>query len=111
MSRPVVLPGFDSPVYSQGIGQHLSFDYHDDAPVQGAKFKIDYAGGQTHEGVFDAQGKADMSGAPAGEGRVQLGEDVRGFVAKAMEANPTHQPTWSDADLVSSLAKGRGDAA
>ncbi|MBC7700399.1 type VI secretion system Vgr family protein, partial [Aquabacterium sp.] len=110
-SRAVAVPSLGSPVYAASKEQSLSFEYHDDTPVQGAKFKIEYAAGQVHEGVFDAQGKADMRHAPTGSGRVRLGEDARSFVATALENNPAHRQAWSDADMLASLDQLRGRSA
>lgn len=99
------------PSFTEGtLKRELLFNYHDDAPVQGAGFKIDYDNGASFTGAVDAQGKADLTGAPMGTGRIKLGEDTRAFQIKASEPSPTYQPAWSESDMQASFDKAQGAA-
>ncbi|MEK6347013.1 MAG: type VI secretion system Vgr family protein [Burkholderia sp.] len=89
----------------------LLYQYHDEAPVQGAKFTIHYDDGGTYSGTTDNQGAADLSGAPHGTGRIELGEDSRPYELKATEQNPAFKSDWDDHDMQASLDRMQGGRA
>ncbi|WP_186047312.1 type VI secretion system Vgr family protein [Burkholderia gladioli] len=89
----------------------LLYQYHDESPVQGAKFTIHYDDGGTYSGTVDNQGMADLSNAPSGTGRIELGEDSRPYELKATEKNPAFKSDWDDYDMQASLERMQGGQA
>ncbi|MDR5854833.1 type VI secretion system tip protein TssI/VgrG [Caballeronia sp. LZ062] len=83
----------------------LSHLYHDDEPVQGAKFEIHYDDGKRYSGTLDGAGHADLSGAPVGVGRIKVGPDSRPLQVKANDANPGYKPRWGEGDFDASAKK------
>jgi type VI secretion system secreted protein VgrG len=87
----------------------LTFSYHDEQPVEGAEFRIEYADGKAFAGVFDKRGRADLTAAPVGNGRIRLGKGTRPFEVKATEcsaAYPAYEREWHDYDYSESRSKG-----
>lgn len=89
----------------------LLYQYHDDSPVQGAQFTIHYENGGTYSGTTDSKGVADLSNAPQGTGRIELGEDSRPYELKATEHNPAFKSDWDDHDMQASLERMQGGQA
>ncbi|MCR1770982.1 type VI secretion system Vgr family protein [Burkholderia glumae] len=89
----------------------LLYQYHDESPVQGAKFTIHYDDGTTYSGTTDNKGAADLSGAPHGTGRIELGEDSRPYELKATERNPAFKADWDDYDMQATLERMQGGQA
>ncbi|MCA8004083.1 type VI secretion system Vgr family protein [Burkholderia cenocepacia] len=89
----------------------LQYQYHDDTPVQGAKFTIHYDSGATFSGVVDSKGMADLTGAPEGPGRIELGEDSRPYEIKATEKNPSYKAHWDEFDMQATLDRMQGGRA
>ncbi|MET3621039.1 type VI secretion system Vgr family protein [Burkholderia ambifaria] len=89
----------------------LQYHYHDDTPVQGAKFTIHYDSGATFSGTVDSKGMADLTGAPQGPGRIELGEDSRPYEIKATEKNPSYKTQWDEFDMQASLDRMQGGRA
>ncbi len=83
----------------------LSHLYHDDEPVQGAKFEIHYDDGKRYSGTLDGSGHADLSGAPVGVGRIQVGPDSRPLQVKANDANPGYKSRWGEGDFDASAKR------
>lgn len=73
--------------------------YHDDEPIQGAKFDIDYDDGKRYSGVLDSAGHADLSGAPGGAGRMKIGPDSRPLQTKANDPNSGYRSSWGESDF------------
>jgi type VI secretion system secreted protein VgrG len=86
----------------------MQYLYHDGTPVQNAKFTIHYDNGATFSGTVDSQGMADLTDAPKGSGRVELGEDSRAYEVKATEKNPSYKADWDDSDMQASLNRMQG---
>jgi type VI secretion system secreted protein VgrG len=105
-TEPVKLPSFSAADATRA----LTRAYHDDEPVQGARFDIEYDDGRHFSGVLDAAGHADLTHAPDGSGHVRFGPDARAWQAKADDANPTHRAKWGDADFAASANKNNGEA-
>ncbi|ABB07620.1 type VI secretion system Vgr family protein [Burkholderia lata] len=95
---------------SRGVAA-LQYHYHDDTPVQGAKFTIHYDNGATFSGTVDSKGMADLTGAPQGPGRIELGEDSRPYEIKATEKNPSYKADWDEFDMQASLDRMQGGRA
>ncbi|WLE57652.1 type VI secretion system tip protein VgrG [Burkholderia plantarii] len=89
----------------------LLYQYHDESPVQGARFTIHYDDGGTYSGTVDNQGMADLSNAPQGTGRIELGEDSRPYEIKATEQNPAFKADWDDYDMQATLERMQGGQA
>ncbi|WP_186260471.1 type VI secretion system Vgr family protein [Burkholderia gladioli] len=86
----------------------LLYQYHDGTPVQGAKFTIHYDSGAQFSGTVDGKGLADLTGAPQGPGRIELGEDSRAYEVKATEKNASYKADWDEFDMQASLDKMQG---
>ena len=82
----------------------LQVNYHDLAAVQNAPFTVKYRNGKVYRGCLNAEGKADLTDAPPGTGRLEIGEDTRKYQVKAAESNPDYRANWSEADMDASLA-------
>ncbi|MBR8035384.1 type VI secretion system Vgr family protein [Burkholderia vietnamiensis] len=89
----------------------LQYHYHDDTPVHGAKFTIHYDSGATFSGTVDSKGMADLTGAPHGSGRIELGEDSRPYEIKATEQNPGYKAHWDEFDMQATLDRMQGGRA
>ncbi|WP_321884717.1 type VI secretion system Vgr family protein [Paraburkholderia bannensis] len=99
----------DLPTFTKAqLKQQLAVRYHDDTPVQGAPFKIHYDNGATFSGIVDEKGQADLTNAPKGPGRIELGEDARAYEVKATEKNPHYKADWDDSDMQATLDKMQG---
>jgi len=108
-SMAVVMPDFASGQLAPTQRQ-VQVQYHDNEPVQGAAFHIDYADGRSYQGQLDAQGRADLSNAPDGPGKLHWGEDQRPFAAKPGDSNPQYVEQLTHEHLQASLNKARGKA-
>lgn len=86
----------------------MQYLYHDGTPVQNAKFTIHYDNGATFSGVVDSRGMADLTDAPKGSARVELGEDSRAYEVKATEKSPSYKADWDDSDMQASLNRMQG---
>ncbi|RAS27800.1 uncharacterized protein (DUF2345 family) [Paraburkholderia bryophila] len=87
----------------------MQYLYHDDEPVQGAKYTATLSDNSTREGVLDAQGKMHLENVPVGPVQVQLGPDVRQFARKDLTKNPDFKgEQLSESDIDSLLAKHGG---
>jgi type VI secretion system secreted protein VgrG len=93
---------------TSNIPAKMQYLYHDGTPVQNAKFTIHYDNGATFSGVVNSQGVADLTDAPKGAGRVELGEDARTYEVKATENNPSYKADWDDSDMQASLNRMQG---
>ena len=106
-AKPVKFPVFNRAADTRT----LTRAYHDEEPVQGGRFDIEYDDGQHFGGVLNAAGHADLTLAPNGNGRVRFGPDARAWQAKAADGSPTHRPTWSEGDFAASAHKNTNGAA
>ncbi len=100
-----------SPAPTSRSAAALQYHYHDDTPVQGAKFTIHYDSGATFSGTVDNKGMADLTGAPQGPGRIELGEDSRAYEIKATEKNAGYKADWDDFDMQATLERMQGGQA
>jgi len=85
----------------------LTRAYHDNEPVQGARFDIDYDDGSQYSALLDAAGHADLTHAPDGNGLIRFGADERDWEAKVEDAGPMHAAKWSEYDFEASANKNR----
>ncbi|RXV72279.1 type VI secretion system tip protein VgrG [Burkholderia stabilis] len=87
----------------------LQYQYHDNEPVQGAKYVATLSDGATREGVLDSQGRMHLENVPAGAIKVELGPDARAYARKDTTANPDYKgERLSDADIDSIINKHGG---
>ncbi|WP_175692806.1 type VI secretion system Vgr family protein [Burkholderia ambifaria] len=87
----------------------LQYQYHDNEPVQGAKYVATLPDGTTREGVLDSQGRMRLENVPAGAIKVELGPDAREYARKDTTANPDYKgESLSDADIDSIINKHGG---
>jgi type VI secretion system secreted protein VgrG len=87
----------------------MQYLYHDNEPVQGARYIATLSDNSTREGVLDAQGKMQLENVPVGPVQVQLGPDARQFARKDLTKNPDFKgEQLSESDIDSLLAKHGG---
>ena len=106
MSWP--LPALPTSKYAAAM-QYL---YHDNEPVQGAKYLATLADGSTREGALDAQGRMNLQDIPAGTVDVKLGADSREWARKNLTKNPDYKgASLADADIEALIARHGGTQA
>ena len=93
------------------LQRNVQVQYHDNEPVQGAAFHIDYADGRSYQGQLDAQGRADLSNAPDGGTNIRLHDDSRSFAVKAVQSSEHTKDQWSEADMHASMKQQQGGQA
>ncbi|WP_143176373.1 DUF2345 domain-containing protein, partial [Burkholderia ubonensis] len=87
----------------------MQYRYHDDEPVQGAKYVATLPDGSTREGVLDSQGRMHLEDVPAGAIKVELGPDARPYARKDTTSNPDYKgERLSEADIDSIINKHGG---
>ncbi|KVP76534.1 type VI secretion protein [Burkholderia ubonensis] len=87
----------------------MQYRYHDDEPVQGAKYIATLPDGSTREGVLDSQGRMHLEDVPAGAIKVELGPDARAYARKDTTSNPDYKgERLSEADIDSIINKHGG---
>jgi type VI secretion system secreted protein VgrG len=87
----------------------MQYLYHDDEPVQGAKYIATLADGSTRQGTLDAQGQMNLADVPVGPVKVELGPDARSYARKDKTSNPDFKgEQLSDADIDSLIQKHGG---
>ncbi|AXE91451.1 type VI secretion system Vgr family protein [Paraburkholderia sp. DD10] len=87
----------------------MQYLYHDDEPVQGAKYIATLADGSTRQGALDAQGRMRLEDVPVGPVKVELGPDARSYARKDRTSNPDFKgEQLSDADIDSLIQKHWG---
>ncbi|MBN3763891.1 type VI secretion system Vgr family protein [Burkholderia sp. Ac-20365] len=87
----------------------MQYLYHDNEPVQGAKYIATLADGSTQEGLLDSTGRMNLHDTPAGPVSVTLGPDARAYSRKDATQNPDFKGTQlTDADIDSLLSKHGG---
>ncbi|MEA3116769.1 MAG: type secretion system secreted protein VgrG, partial [Paraburkholderia sp.] len=84
------------PVHSFSEECALEHRYRDDEPVRSAKFAIAYDDGTHFSGSLDHGGRADLSSAPQGCGRIRFGADARSWQNETQDVNPGYAPSWTE---------------
>jgi hypothetical protein len=65
--------------------------YHDDSPVQGAKFTLVFEGGRQVDGVLNSDGKALVKGVPNETAELRFGPDSRDFKVVDRKKNKSYR--------------------
>ncbi|CAB3741853.1 hypothetical protein LMG22037_06535 [Paraburkholderia phenoliruptrix] len=87
----------------------MQYLYHDNEPVQGAKYVATLADGSTREGALDSQGRMSLTDVPVGPVQVALGPDARTYARKDKTSNPDYKgEQLSEADIDSLINKHGG---
>ncbi|MDN7592382.1 DUF2345 domain-containing protein, partial [Burkholderia seminalis] len=87
----------------------LQYQYHDNEPVQGAKYIATLSDGATREGVLDSQGRMHLENVPAGAIKVELGPDARPYARKDKTSNPDYKgESLTEADIDAIINKHGG---
>jgi len=87
----------------------MQYLYHDDEPVQGAKYIATLSDGSTRQGTLDAQGRMNLNDVPVGPVKVELGPDARSYARKDKTSNPDFKgEQLSEADIDSLIQKHGG---
>jgi hypothetical protein len=73
--------------------------YHDDDPIQGAEFELEFSNGAVIKGALGANGMATVNDVPEEEAVVRFGPDTRPYQPVPQPKNPTAKPTMTDADF------------
>lgn len=82
----------------------LDHRYHDDDPIQEAKFTVKFSNGFELSGKLDKNGKATLIGVPA-SGVVRYGPDAREYKRVDDRKNPDHRESFGDAEFEALYAK------
>ncbi|WP_026120899.1 type VI secretion system Vgr family protein [Paraburkholderia kururiensis] len=87
----------------------MQYLYHDNEPVQGAKYVATLADGSTREGVLDGQGRMNLKDVPVGSVQVALGPDGRPYARKDVTRNADYKgEQLTEADIDSLISKHGG---
>ncbi|MGN6318845.1 DUF2345 domain-containing protein, partial [Trinickia sp.] len=87
----------------------MQYLYHDDEPVQGAKYKATLSDGSVREGVLDDAGRLRLDDVPVGTVSVELGPDARPYRRKDDTHNPDYKgERLTESDIDSLIAKHGG---
>ena len=87
----------------------MQYLYHDDEPVQGAKYVATLADGSTREGKLDSMGRMHLEDTPVGTVQVALGPDTRAYHRKDSTQNPDFKgERLSEADIDALIQKHGG---
>lgn len=87
----------------------MQYLYHDNEPVQRAKYVATLADGSAREGVLDSQGRMSLTDVPVGPVQVALGPDARTYARKDQTGNPDYKgEQLSEADIDSLINKHGG---
>ncbi|MBN3740386.1 type VI secretion system Vgr family protein [Burkholderia sp. Tr-20355] len=87
----------------------LQYQYHDNEPVQGAKYIATLSDGAMREGVLDSQGRMHLENVPAGAIKVELGPDARPYARKDKTSNPDYKgESLTEADIDAIINKHGG---
>ncbi|NIE84210.1 MULTISPECIES: type VI secretion system Vgr family protein [unclassified Burkholderia] len=87
----------------------MQYLYHDNEPVQGAKYVATLSDGSTREGTLDSQGKMHLDDVPVGTIQVALGPDARTYARKNASDNPDFKGgSLSDSDIDALIQKHGG---
>ncbi|WP_261537192.1 DUF2345 domain-containing protein, partial [Burkholderia multivorans] len=87
----------------------MQYLYHDDEPVQGAKYIATLPDGSTREGVLDSHGRMRLDDVPAGAIKVELGPDARAYARKNLSENPDFKSaSLTDSDIDALIKKHQG---
>jgi type VI secretion system secreted protein VgrG len=104
-STTYALPALPTSKYAAAM-QYL---YHDNEPVQGAKYVATLSDGSTRQGTLDGAGRMNLQDTPAGPIQVTLGPDVRSYSRKDPTQNPDFKDEQlSDGDIDSLISKHGG---
>lgn len=88
----------------------MQYLYHDNEPVQGAKYIATLADGSTREGVLDSMGRMHLDDTPVGTVQVALGPDARGYRRKDSTQNPDFKGEKLSAADIEALIQKHGGA-
>ncbi|KWF20496.1 type VI secretion system Vgr family protein [Burkholderia pseudomultivorans] len=87
----------------------MQYLYHDNEPVQGARYVATLSDNSVREGALDSQGRMHLQDVPAGVVKVDLGPDVRDYARKNSTKNPDFKnESLSDSDIDALIKKHEG---
>ena len=87
----------------------MQYLYHDDEPVQGAKYTATLSDGSVREGTLDSFGRLRLDDIPPGPVKVELGPDARAYRRKDATPNPDFKgERLAESDIDSLLNKHGG---
>ncbi|MEX3981840.1 type VI secretion system Vgr family protein [Paraburkholderia sp. EG287A] len=97
------------PLPTSNYDAAMQYLYHDNEPVQGARYIATLADGSAREGVLDSQGRMSLTDVPVGPVQVALGPDARTYARKDQTGNPDYKgEQLSEADIDSLINKHGG---
>jgi type VI secretion system secreted protein VgrG len=73
----------------------MQYRYHDDEPIQGARYKATLSDGTIREGTLDDAGALKLDDVPVGTINVELGPDSRSYRRK----DDTHNVRFTSGQL------------
>lgn len=97
-SAPARLPDLPEGVLPKD-SLYLDHRYHDDQPLAGAAYRVTFADGSKREGKLDGQGRAVLTGVPAGTAQVSYGPMPGVFERVDNTPTPNYDAKPSNAKL------------
>lgn len=88
----------------------MQYLYHDDEPVQGAKYIATLADGSTRAGTLDSMGRMHLEDTPVGTVQVALGPDSRNYSRKDSTKNPDFKGEQLSGSDIDALIQKHGGA-
>jgi type VI secretion system VgrG family protein len=73
--------------------------YHDDEPLAGAQYEVQFPDGSKRSGTLDGAGRATLDDVPAGAAEIRFGAMPGKWERKDQTPTPNHNPKPSEADI------------
>jgi hypothetical protein len=89
----------------------VTHHYHDDTPVEGAEYEVEFSDGSVRKGTLSEPGRLLISDAPLGSAKVRFGPDARPYERAQKAANPEYRPAMSASDVDGLIARRLAGAA
>lgn len=99
-SEPAVTPSqLVKPAEDETLSITVERHYHDDAPIIGAPFELQFPGGAVIKGTLGSNGKATVNGVPESTAVARFGPDQRAYAPVPQPKNPSFKPTMNPPDF------------
>ncbi|WP_144141305.1 type VI secretion system Vgr family protein [Paraburkholderia sp. BCC1884] len=95
---------------TSGYDTAMQYLYHDDEPVQGAKYVATLSDGSIRQGTLDMYGRMSLEDVPVGPVKVELGPDSRSYARKDQINNPDFKSEQLTDASIDSLIQKHGGA-
>lgn len=89
----------------------VTHHYHDDTPVEGAEYEVQFSDGSVRKGTLGEPGRLFIADAPLGTAKVRFGPDARPYERAHKAANPEYRAAMSASDIDGLIARRAAGAA